>query len=129
MSRHLKENSPLTEVFSFRTTTELAETWRDKIARSGETASEFFRRAVQRNETTVIGDASKVQKRRATRLKQSMPVDIRRLLFLAAQTSNNVNQIAHVLNGAALKGAIRPALIEAVLTELIAINQNAKDWV
>jgi hypothetical protein len=85
MSRHLKENSPLTEVFSFRTTTDLAETWRDKIARSGETASEFFRRAVQRNETTIIGDASKVQKRRATRIKQSMPTDIRRFEWRRAQ--------------------------------------------
>jgi hypothetical protein len=57
-----------------------------------------------------------------------MPPDIRRLLFLAAAISRNVNQIAHVLNGAALKDRINPALVEAILTELIAINKLAKDW-
>ncbi|MDO8972198.1 MAG: hypothetical protein Q7U74_16000 [Saprospiraceae bacterium] len=129
MARPLKEKSNLTEVFAFRTTTELAAVWREKINKSElDNASEFFRRAVENNETTVIADTSCQLKKRATRIKHTMPPDIRRLLFLAAAISRNVNQIAHVLNGAALKDRINPALVEAILTELIAINKLAKDW-
>lgn len=129
MARPLKEKSNLTEVFAFRTTAKLATAWREKIDQSRlDNASEFFRRAVENNETTVIADASGQLKKRATRIKHTMPEDLRRLLFLAAQISNNVNQIAHALNGAALKDRINPALVEAILTELIAINKLAKDW-
>lgn len=67
MARPLKEKSNLTEVFAFRTTTELAAVWREKINKSElDNASEFFRRAVENNETTVIADTSCQLKKRAT---------------------------------------------------------------
>jgi hypothetical protein len=122
-----KEKSGFTEVFSFRTTRTGGDAWRKKIAQSGYSRSEFFRKAVEQNQTVVQGDAG--TKIRNTRTKHTMPPDIRRLLFLAAQTSNNCNQIAHSLNSAALKDRINPALIEAIFAELQTINRAAKDWI
>lgn len=123
----MTRSSTFTEVFSFRTTKVGGDAWRNKITQSGYSRSEFFRMAVEENQTVVQGDAS--TKRPATRIKHTMPPDVRRLLFLAAQTSNNMNQIAHVLNGAALKERINPALIEAVLAELRSLNKTVKEWV
>ncbi len=98
-----------------------------RISRSGLTESEYLRRAVVKNETTIIGDAG--GKKRITRIAKPSNPDTRRLLFLAAQTSNNCNQLAHAINTAKkTKDGISEKLVESVLQELEEIKKLAKGW-
>lgn len=116
-------------VFSFRTSKVLAADWKKKIADSSLTASEFFRVAVEQNQTTVVADPTKKEKKPATRIAQTRNPDTRRLLFLAAQTSNNCNQLAHAINIAKhAKDGISEKLVESVLQELEEIKRLAKGW-
>lgn len=112
-------------VLHFRLSASVGEIWFAKVARSGKTASEFFREAVIDNQTVVMGDASK---KRAVRTKNTMPTDLKKALFLMAQASNNLNQIAHRLNADHKAGKITPALYNAVLQELRGISTTAKGW-
>lgn len=116
-------------VFSFRTSKILADHWRKKITDADLTASEFFRLAVEQNQTTVVADPNKKEKKPAIRIAQTSNPDRRRLLFLAAQTSNNANQLAHAINVAKhTKDGISEKLVESVLQELEQIKQFAKEW-
>lgn len=99
------------------------------IARSGLSESEYLRESVIRNKTTVIGDMSKF-KRTAKRVAAPGDANATRLLFLAAQTSNNCNQLAHAVNSAKkMQGGISQNLLEEILAELHKINETAKGLV
>lgn len=129
VKRRSKGENGVPKVFSFRTTTTLASHWQEKISDSNLTASEFFRLAVEQNQTTVVADPGKKEKRPATRIAKTKNPDARRLLFLAAQTSNNCNQLAHAINVAKhTKDGISEKLVESVLQELEQIKQLAKGW-
>lgn len=111
-----KEKSELTRVYSFRTTEEGGAAWDKKIARSGYTKSEFFRKAVQDNKTEII------EKPVATR-------DAKRAVFLLAKASNNINQIAHRANAEQRAGKISEATFAAILNQLQQLNQFMIDQV
>lgn len=113
--------------YSFRLNDTDDKKFQSLISRSGLTESEFIRRAVVHNETTVIGDAG--GEKRVTRIAKPSNPDTRRLLFLAAQTSNNCNQLAHAINTAKhTKDGISEKLVESVLQELEEIKRFAKGW-
>ncbi|MDD2722318.1 MAG: hypothetical protein PHH47_13530 [Gallionella sp.] len=113
--------------YSFRLNDADDAEFQSQISRSGLNESEYIRRAVVKNETTIIGDAG--GKKRITRIAKPSNPDSRRLLFLAAQTSNNCNQLAHAINTAKKsKGGISEKLVESVLQELEQIKQLAKGW-
>lgn len=128
--RRAKGEDRVPVVFSFRTSKALAADWKKKIADSKLTASEFFRVAVEQNQTTVIADPNKKEKDKpATRKARDANPDARRLLFLAAQTSNNCNQLAHSINIARkTRDGISEKLVESVLRELEGIKSLAKGW-
>lgn len=129
VKRRAKGEDRVLDSFAFRTTKVLADGWRKKIADSGLTASEFFRVAVEQNQTMVVADPNKKEKKPATRIAQTGNPDTRRLLFLAAQTSNNCNQLAHAINIARhTKDGISEKLVESVLQELEQIKRLSKGW-
>ncbi len=113
-----KQKENLKVMRGFRMTKEDADGWDAKVAASGMTASAFFRQAVIQNKTVVQAAKSK-----ASTLEQ------KKILFLFAQQSNNINQLAHQVNAAHRAGKITPDLYLAVLEQLQSINQIAKGWV
>jgi hypothetical protein len=107
--------------YSFRLADAENDKMQELIRQSGLSESEFIRRAVVRNETTVIED---------WRAKQKSNPDMRRLLFLVAKTSNNCNQIAHSLNIARhANPGITTRLVELMLAELLEITSTLKDFI
>lgn len=113
--RKTKEQAPTSDsiVFSFRCKLDDADKWNAKIAASGYNKSEFFRMAVQENRTTV-------------EQRNTINADQRKALFLLAQLSNNVNQIAHRLNSDHKAGIIKPQTYELLLSELSTLADQAK---
>lgn len=113
--RKTKEQAPTSDsiVFSFRCKLDDADKWNAKIAASGYNKSEFFRMAVQENRTTV-------------EQRNTINADQRKMLFLLAQLSNNVNQIAHRLNSDHKAGIIKPQTYELLLSELSTLADQAK---
>lgn len=109
MARPLKEKIPLTRLLAFRTTEEAGRVWDAKIAQSKLSASEFIRRAVEKN-TTVIKPADP------------------RISFLLAQQSNNINQIAKHLHAARRGGTVSNHLYFEILEQLETIATVAKNW-
>jgi outer membrane murein-binding lipoprotein Lpp len=116
--------------YSFRLGDSENEKMQLQIRRSGLTESEYIRRAVVRNETTVIGDASGQHKKRAVRISKPANPDARRLLFLIAQISNNCNQMAHAINTARMTASgINNKLVEKFATDLEQIKNIAKELI
>lgn len=112
----------------FRLSEADAAAWDDKVARAGMTSSEFFRKAVIQNQTVVQGDASG-KKKRAVRVKDTVPADVKKAVFLLAQVGNNLNQIAHRLNLDHKAGKITASLYASILEELSGISATVKDWI
>lgn len=113
MGRPLKEKSHLTRFFAFKTTQEAGKVWDAKIAASGLTASEYIRKSIEKNVTV---------------MKQVDKQHEQKILFLLAQQSNNINQIAHSLNVAHKAGTVSPHLYMDVLEQLETIATVAKNW-
>lgn len=111
------EKQNLKIVRNFRLTEADAAAWDEKVNASGMSASAFFREAVLQNKTVV--QASK---------KQST-LEQRKILFLFAQQSNNINQIAHRLNSDHRAGKVTSETYKAILAELQGLSQMAKGWV
>lgn len=109
MARPLKEKTHLTRYFAFKTTEKAGREWDAKIAASGLSASEFIRKAVEKNATVI------------------KPTD-QRISFLLAQQSNNINQIAHHLNSAKRAGAVSNHLYLDIFEQLETIATVAKNW-
>lgn len=122
MARPLKEKSPLTRAFSFKTTEENGAKWDAKIASSGYSKSEFFRMAVEDNETVITPSKKPITH------KPKRTIDEQKILFLLAQQSNNINQIAHQLNTAHRAGIVSPHVYMDVLEQLETITEVAKNW-
>jgi len=109
-----KDKSELTRVYSFRTTEEGGAAWDKKIARSGFSKSEFFRKAVQANQTEVIARPA------ATR-------DAKRAVFLLAKASNNINQLAHRANSERRAGKVSETTFAAIFDQLQRLSQFMLD--
>ena len=109
---------------SFRLSDDQFDIWTKKVSRSGMTKSEFFREAVINNQTEVVGDASR---HRAVRVKKPANPELRKSLFLLAQSSQNINQVAHRLNSDHKVGIVSAELYEAVLQKLQEISASLKE--
>lgn len=92
-------------VVSLRLTPSDHEVWLSKVLASGQTRSEFFRSCVLGNKTEVVA-------------KLPASADRQRLLFLFNNASNNINQIAHVVNLANFNGVLSEAVFLDVLNNL-----------
>ncbi len=113
MARPRKDKSEVGRPVSFRLPLHEYERFAEKVRDSGLTQSEFFRRAVIDNETTVI--AAPVQTETE-----------RRQLFIVSKASNNLNQLAHVMNYARVKGDIDRKLCIEVMANLDLIARYLK---
>jgi hypothetical protein len=111
----------------FRLTEADAAAWDKKVRDANMTGSEFFRLAVIQNQTVVQGKPP-TEKKRAVRLKDTVPADVKKAVFLLAQLGNNMNQIAHRLNLDAKAGKVTPAVYAAILKELTDISASVKGW-
>lgn len=106
-------SSELTEVFSFRTTLADASKWNSKIARSGYKKSEFFRMAVQQNQTQIL----------------AVSPHSARAVFLLSKASNNLNQITHRAHLAHLDGTITAKSFQSILEQLQILNNFMQEQV
>jgi len=113
MPRARKTTEQLTEPFSFRLSSTEAVELRAKIAASNFTRAEFLRDAVLKNKTVVVA-----------RPKASL--EKKRMQFLFNKTSNNMNQIAHVLNSANVSGTLSDPLCAKAVASLEAISRYLK---
>jgi hypothetical protein len=113
MGRPRKVANGLTVRYSFRLSSAESETFSKKVQESGMMQSEFLRDCVLKNRTTVLA-------------RPVASLEKQRMQFLFNKTSNNLNQIAHVLNGAAMAGSVSEARCGEVLENLIWIANYLK---
>lgn len=105
MARPTKTKEALTEPYSFRLSKTESDFLQDKINRANMKPSEFLRDCVLKNETVVVA-------------RPSASLEKKRMQFLFNKTSNNMNQIAHVLNGSIVAGKLSPALCKEAIDNL-----------
>lgn len=122
MARPLKDEPKLTRTYSFKTTEEMGVIWDAKIAAADISASEFFRQAVEQNQTVI----SPPKNPRTPKIKRS--IDEQKILFLLSKQSNNINQIAHAINSARTAGIVSAQLYQDVLDRLDALVEIAEEW-
>ncbi|MBV8635075.1 MAG: plasmid mobilization relaxosome protein MobC [Burkholderiaceae bacterium] len=108
MGRPSKYKELLSDSYSFKLTKSEAAPLNEKIALSGMRRADFLRDVVLKNKTLVVA-------------KPAASLEKRRMQFLFNKTSNNMNQIAHVLNGASLAGKLSSPLCESAIAQLEAI--------
>lgn len=114
MARPKKEKAEaLSEPFMFRLSLSEAHILRDKVARSGMKSGQFVRECVLANRTTIIAPPV-------------ASLDKKRMQFLFNKTSNNMNQIAHVLNSANTSGRLSESLCKDSLRALEEIAKYLK---
>lgn len=89
--------------------------YKQKVAESGMTPSEFFRTAVLSNKTTIVA-------RRTSPERQ-------RVVYLMNKASNNINQIAYRLNSDHLAGKLNSRIYMSVLNALVRISDHMKAMV
>ena len=129
MARPIK-NKKLKNQLSFRVDDDAYTMWLSKIAASNLSRSDFFREAILNNQSTII-QSDKPKK--ATRLALPKPSTVtnlaeKKVLFLLAQLSNNINQIAHRCNSDYKSGLISAATYTEILDQLTAISAVANPW-
>jgi hypothetical protein len=113
MARPQKTEEPLTMPFSFRTGPTVGAALQAKIEASGLSKAEFFRDVALNNKTVVVA-------------RPVASLDKARMQFLFNKTSNNMNQIAHVLNSANSSGKLSEALCKNSLRALEDIAKYLK---
>lgn len=113
MARPKSDKPKLTKIVSARLTDEQNEDFLKRLKLSGLKESEYIRRAILGDETTII--AAPVQSETD-----------RRQLFVISKASNNLNQLAHVMNTARLQGAIDRELCIDLLAKLDRISRYLK---
>ena len=116
----LPDSEKLTEIRSIRLSKRVSDAWDEKVQLSGYSASEFFRLAIIDNQS-VVAPAKKPRLRQ----KDLSTTSEREILFFLQRQSANINQIAHTLNVAKLRGAITPKLFLSVLEGLQKIEAQA----
>jgi hypothetical protein len=113
MARPKKSEEGLTEPFAFRLSASEALVLRSKIAQSNMKPAEFLRDCVLTNRTTVLA-------------RPQATLEKTRMQFLFNKTSNNMNQIAHVLNSANVAGKLSDAHYQETLASLANISKYLK---
>ena len=117
MARPKKDRgSKLERAVCVRLTEEDYASWRDKVAKSGLSTSEFFRQAIIRNRTSV------------TALRQPS-AEKRSLIYLYSKASNNLNQLAHRANRDHLRGLLDAETYHAILIVLLQISEYLKQGI
>lgn len=101
------------EVISFRLPSEKYEEYKPLIDKSNSTKSSFFRNLVMNNNCTIV-------------LKEKQPKDYRKLLFITNKASNNLNQIAKILNTHAKLGILDGSKLPLIFNMLIDIDNLLK---
>jgi hypothetical protein len=110
MARPKKSEEGLTEPFMFRLSKSEANVLRSKVAQSNMKPAEFLRDCVLTNRTTVIA-------------RPQATFEKTRMQFLFNKTSNNMNQIAHVLNSANVARKLSDAHYKEALANLANISK------
>lgn len=113
MARPNKTEEPLTVPFSFRTGATVGAALHEKIRLSGLGKAEFFRDVALNNKTIVVA-------------RTSASLEKKRMQFLFNKTSNNMNQIAHVLNSANTSGKLSGSLCKDSLRALEEIAKHLR---
>jgi hypothetical protein len=113
MARPRKYQEKLDVSITVRLTTAEGAELRAKAAEANMSPAEYIRDYVMKEKTVVIA-----------RPKASL--EKKRMQFLFNKTSNNMNQIAHVLNGAKLAGILKPSLCMDAVGRLEAIGKYLK---
>jgi len=113
MSRPKKSEEGLTEPFAFRLSASEAHALRSKIVQSNMKPAEFLRDCVLTNRTIVLA-------------RPQVTLEKTRMQFLFNKTSNNMNQIAHVLNSANVAGKLSDAHYQETLNCLANIAKYLK---
>ena len=113
MARPNKTSEPLTEPFSFRTGKTVADALRAKIEASGLSKGEFFRDVALSNKTVVMA-------------RPAASLEKKRMQFLFNKASNNLNQIAYVLNSSNAAGKVSDPLCKDTLLALEDIAKYLK---
>jgi hypothetical protein len=113
MARPKKTEEGLTEPFMFRLSQSEALVLRSKVAQSNMKPAEFLRDCVLTNRTTVIA-------------RPQATLEKTRMQFLFNKTSNNMNQIAHVMHSANVAGKITDAHYKEALASLATISSYLK---
>ncbi|GJJ05668.1 hypothetical protein RugamoR64_62060 [Duganella rhizosphaerae] len=108
MARPQKHKELLSDSYSFKLTKSEAAPLNEKIALSGMKRADFLRDVVLKNKTVVVA-------------KPAASLEKKRMQFLFNKTSNNMNQIAHVLNGANAAGKLTAPLCRDAIADLEAI--------
>lgn len=116
MARPKKDEvDKLTEVMHFRVSKKVRDAFTQKHIESNLTISEFLRELLDdKNEKVTI-----IAKER----KEKIPLDVRRVVFLANKTSNNINQLAHKVNSHHMAGLVNDKLYEDILRSLCFTNE------
>lgn len=116
MARPKKDEvDKLTEVMHFRVSKKVRDAFIQKHIESNLTISEFLRELLDdKNEKVTI-----IAKER----KEKTPLDVRRVVFLANKTSNNINQLAHKVNSHHMAGLVNDKLYEDILRSLCFTNE------
>lgn len=113
MARPKTDRPKLNKIISLRLTDEQYADFLKNLELSGLKESEYMRRCIIGDETTIIAAPKQTE------------VD-RRHLFINSKASNNLNQLAHVMNYARVKGAIDRELCIDLLTKLDLISRYLK---
>ncbi|MFB0827744.1 hypothetical protein ACEU07_20930 [Chromobacterium violaceum] len=113
MARPKKADGGLKKTVAFRLTEADHEAYKVKFEASGLSQSEFFRRHVLNNTTTVIA-------------RPKPTADKARMVFLMNKASNNLNQLAATANSASKAGIVRERLYFDILRELQHISYLMK---
>lgn len=113
MARPKSDRPKLTKTISARLTDEQHADFLKKLEPSGLTESEYVRRAILGDETTIIAAPIRTEADR-------------RLLFINSKASNNLNQLAHAVNYARVKGDFDQKLCLDLLIRLDLISRYMK---
>lgn len=113
MARPKTDGPKLTKIISLRLTDEQYADFLKNLELSGLKESEYMRRCIIGDETTIIAAPKQTE------------VDLRHL-FITSKASNNLNQVAHVINYARVKGTIDRALFIDLIEKLDMILRYLK---
>lgn len=114
MGRPTSGAEPLTERVAFRLTAADYSVYKEKVSASGLKPSDFFRRCVLTNRTSIVA-------------RPVIDADLRQVLFLLARAGNKINQIAFRANADHAAGIIGDQTYRDVLEALVNLRQDLKD--
>jgi uncharacterized protein (DUF1778 family) len=109
------EKETLSERVSFRLNKKDYAFYKNKVANSGLSPSEFFRTAVLTNQTQIISKKHTPEKKQ--------------MIYLLSKTSNNINQLAHRINADHKIGQLNEQTYVALLNALDNISSYLKAMV